>query len=273
MRAACEAPAGYGDGSHGLLIPATPATAGAGVDTLLDGRVTIAQPAEGYRVAVDAVLLAAAVDAGDGARALDLGCGVGSATLCLAWRLPDLRITGLDREPAFLDHARKNAEANGMASRVSFLDGDVLDPPPALRSLRFDQVMLNPPYLKAETATVSAHPLKAAATAEGEAKLDDWIACARSLLRPDGVVTLIHRADRLGDVLAALSSGFGGAAVLPIHPKQGRAAKRVLVRARLGSAAPLSVLPGLVLHEADGAFTASAQAILRQGEALAMQIR
>ena len=238
------------------------------VDTLLGGRIKITQPADGYRVAVDAVLLAAAVDVGTGERVLDLGCGVGSVSLCLAWRAPDVGIVGLDREPVFLTYARENAVGNGMAERVAFLAGDVLDPPDTIRA-GFDRVMLNPPYLKAGSATVSAHRLKAAATAESAAALPDWIACARAALKPDGILTMIHRADRLADCLAALR-GFGGIAVLPIHPKADRAAKRILIRARAGTGEPLSILPGLILHEADGRFTAPADAILRDGRGLAM---
>jgi len=249
------------------VIPAT-IESDAAADTLLGGRVKVAQPADGYRVAVDAVLLAAAVDAGAGERVLDLGCGVGSVSLCLAWRRPDLRVVGLDREPVFLAYAAANAKANGMDARVTFLEGDVLGPPDAIRA-GFDQVMLNPPYLKGGSATVSAHPLKAAATAEGTATIGDWVACARAALKPDGILTMIHRADRLGDCLAALR-GFGGIAVLPIHPKTDRAAKRILIRARAGSGEPLSILPGFILHEADGRFTASADAILRDGRPLAL---
>jgi len=235
-------------------------------DTLLDGRVKIAQPADGYRVAVDAVLLAAAVDAGPGQRVLDLGCGVGSAALCLAWRQPHVTVLGLDREPVFLECAVANAAANGMENRVAFFPGDVLDPPPQIRG-RFDHVMLNPPYLKAGTATVSAHPLKAAATAESDATLPDWIACARAALKPRGILTMIHRADRMGDCLAALRE-FGGVTVLPIHPRVGEAAKRIIVQATLGAAEPVLVLAGFVLHEADGRFTAAADAILRDGQDL-----
>lgn len=238
------------------------------VDTLLGGRVAISQPAEGYRVAVDAVLLAAAVAGTTGEHVLDLGCGVGSASLCLAWRRPDLVVTGLDREPVFLAAARGNAVRNGMEARARFIAGDVLDPPDAIRKVRFDQVMLNPPYLKAGSATVSAHPLKAAATAESDAVLADWIACARAALRPGGVLTLIHRADRLADVLAALGHGFGAIVILPIHPKRDRAAKRIVLRAELNSGEPLALLPGFVLHEEGGAFTAPAEAILRDGAAL-----
>src|SRR4051812_29167003 len=125
------------------------------VDRLLDGRVQVAQPADGYRVAVDAVLLAAAVEPAAGATVLDLGCGVGSVGLCLAWRRPDLRITGLDREPVFLAAACANVEANGMRDRFEIIEGDVRHPRPEwLTPGRFDQVVMNPPYLKAGSATV-----------------------------------------------------------------------------------------------------------------------
>jgi tRNA1(Val) A37 N6-methylase TrmN6 len=250
-------------------VPDFAAGSGRPADTLLGGRVTVAQPADGYRVAVDAVLLAAAVEAAPAQRVLDLGCGVGSAALCLAWREPTLQILGLDRETAFLNFARGNAIANAMQERVGFVAGDILDPPPELG--RFDQVMANPPYLKRGTATVSAHPLKAAATMEGEAGLADWIACAANLLRSGGILTVIHRADRLGDLLAALAPRFGGILILPIHPKRDRRAKRVILRGILGSRERLAVLPGFDLHAEDGAFTPDAEAILRHGAALPLR--
>jgi tRNA1(Val) A37 N6-methylase TrmN6 len=239
----------------------------AGSDSLLDGRVKVAQPADGYRVAVDAVLLAAAVDAGERAAVLDLGCGVGSVGLCLAWRRPDLSITGLDREPVFIAAARTNAATNGFGDRLRIVEADLRDSLPQ----KFDQVVMNPPYLKAGTATVSAHPLKAAATAESEAKLADWIAAARGALKPSGILTLIHRADRLDDLLGAVARSFGGIAILPIHPRRDRAAKRIILRAQLGSGEPMAILPGLVLHEENGAFTEAADSILRHGKALAMR--
>lgn len=236
-------------------------------DTLLGGRVKVAQPADGYRVAVDAVLLAAAVDAPPGAAVLDLGCGVGSVALCLAWRRPDLRVTGLDREPVFAAGARANAATNGLSDRLQIVECDLRAPLPG----KFDAVAMNPPYLKAGTATVSAHPLKAAATAESEAKLADWIAAARAALKPGGILTLIHRADRLDDVLECLGRSFGGIVVLPVHPKRDRVAKRIILKAQLGSGEPMAILPGLVLHEESGAFTAAADSILRAGSALPMR--
>lgn len=236
------------------------------IDRLLDGRVEVAQPADGYRVAVDAVLLAAAVDAPEGSAVLDLGCGVGSVGLCLAWRRPDLSITGLDREPVFVACARANAARNGFGARLHICAADMRAPLPR----KFDHVAMNPPYLKAGTATVSAHPLKAAATAESDATLADWIAAARDALKPGGTLTLIHRADRLDDVLSGVARSFGGIAILPIHPKRDRPAKRIILRAQLGSGEPLAILPGLVLHEESGAFTAAADSILRDGKAISI---
>jgi tRNA1(Val) A37 N6-methylase TrmN6 len=173
------------------------------LDSLLDGRVKVAQPAEGYRVAVDAVLLAAAVDAPQGAAVLDLGCGVGSVGLCLAWRRPDLSITGLDREPIFAATARTNAVRNGFADRLNIIEADVRAPLPR----KFDHVAMNPPYLKAGTATVSSHPLTAAATAESEAKLADWIAAARDALKPGGILLIEAFSLRQLDLQKAHHSG------------------------------------------------------------------
>lgn len=240
------------------------------VDRVLDGRVVIAQPADGYRVAIDPVLLAAAVDAAPGARVLDLGCGVGTAALCLAARLPGVAVVGLEIESVFAAFAAANVRRNAGAGRVEILCGDLLAPPAALRPASFDQAMANPPYLKRGAATASAHPLKAAATMEGQAGLGDWTACAARLLRPGGRLTLIHRADRLPDLLAALAGDFGDLRVLPLLPKSGAAPKRILLRAVRGAAAGLVEVPGLVLHDAAGGFTPEAAAILRAGQGLSI---
>ena len=88
-------------------------------DRFLDGRLTILQPKDGYRAAMDPVLLAAAIPAKAGERALELGCGAGVASLCLARRVPGLHVTGLEVQAAYADLARRNAEANGIALAAS----------------------------------------------------------------------------------------------------------------------------------------------------------
>ena len=237
-------------------------------DRVLDGRVVITQPSDGYRVAIDPVFLAAAVEATSGARVLDLGCGVGTAALCLAARVTDVTIIGLDGEPVFIAFAKANAISNACDARVRFLLGDLLMPPAELAVASVDHVMANPPYLKRGAATASAHPLKAAATVEGAAELQDWVDAAARHLRPGGGLTMIHRADRLADLLAALAPAFGDIRILPLLPKTGAAPKRVILRARLGGAGATVELPGFLLHEADGRFTAAADKVLRGAAAL-----
>jgi tRNA1(Val) A37 N6-methylase TrmN6 len=237
-------------------------------DALLGGRVHLRQPVEGYRVAIDPVLLAAAVPAATNDAVLDMGCGVGAASLCLAARVAGCRITGLEREPALARLAAENAAQNEVAARLSIVTGDLLAPPPALAPGSFTQVMMNPPFLEAAKASPSPLAGKAAASVEGEATLGDWIAVALAMLRDKGMLTVIHRADRLGDLLAALAGRAGAVTVFPLWPGEGKPAKRILLQAKKGSAAPLALASGLVLHQTDGRNTEAAEAILRHGAAL-----
>lgn len=238
-------------------------------DRLLDGRVRLRQPAQGYRVAIDPVLLAAATPATAGQKVLDLGCGVGAAALALLARVPELEVVGLELQAPLAKLARENARLNGADGRFLVLTGDLLRLPPRLAPGAFDQVLCNPPQQAAERARAPAERSRAIAEREGEARLADWVRVALLLLRDGGTLTLVHRADRLDALLAALSAGRAGEIVVfPLWPGPGKSAKRILVRARKGVETPLRLAPGLVLHGPDGRFTPQAEAVLRDGEAL-----
>jgi tRNA1(Val) A37 N6-methylase TrmN6 len=242
------------------------------LDTVLGGRVILHQPALGYRVAIDPILLAAACPAEPGETIADLGCGVGTAALCLARRVADTRCIGVDLQPELAALANRNAEENGVADRVRFLAGDILDRTLAIYAAPADHAIVNPPYLKRGTATPSGNPVKALANVEGDADLAAWVAAAAKAVRPGGSITFIHRADRLPELLALLGARCGGLAILPLHPKAGAAAQRVIVAGRLDQRLPATVLPGLVLHEADGSFSPPLQRVLRDGASLPMSI-
>ncbi len=244
---------------------------------LLGGRVICFQPARGYRTAIDAMLLAAAVPAGAGERALELGTGVGAAAFALAARVAGARVTALEREPSLADLARRGVAANGFEDRVEIVTGDLLDPPPDLPGGGFDHVYANPPYMPAGRGNPSPDPIKAAATVEGRAKLADWLAFAAVMTRAGGSVTMIHLAEREGEVLRGLAAAdCGGAEVLPVVPKPGGPAKRVIVRAWKGRAGAARRHPDLVVHvpgDDDGkghrpAYSAAAEKVLRDAESL-----
>jgi len=233
---------------------------------LLGGRVRLVQQAGGYRVAIDPVFLAAAVPAATGDHVLDVGAGVGAASLSLATRVLGVRVSGLELQRALIRLANDNAGLNGMKDRVTIMEGDLLRPPPRLAPGGFDHVMANPPYLDPTRTSVSPEPGKAAATAEGEADLGAWIAFCLTMVRAKGSVTMIHRADRLDAVLAALYRKAGEIVVYPLWPmSDGRPAKRVIVRARKGVSTPTRLAAGLVLHRPDGGYTDQANAVLRHG--------
>ncbi len=242
-------------------------------DALLGGQVRFTQPCAGYRAAIDPVLLAAAVLARPDDAVLELGIGAGAASLCLAARVAGCRITGLERDPDLAALATDNARRNGFCTRLRVHCSDLRHPPQDLRSpqggyAKFDHVMFNPPYLTAEATDPSPHPSRAAANVETAGTgLDVWLETALEFLRHKGWVTVIHRAERLDHLLACLWNRAGSIEVLPLWPKAGRPAKRVIVRARKGVATPLRLGTGLILHAADGSYTAAAAAILRDAAA------
>jgi len=235
------------------------------LDLLLGGRVRLLQPTRGYRVAIDPVLLAAAVAARPGERVLDAGCGTGAASLCLAVRCPEVLVTGLERDRAALDLARASVALAGLEGRVRLVEGDLLQPPAELRRTAFDWVVSNPPFLDPARARAPEEPGRAAARLEST-ELARWVEACLARLAPRGRLVLVHRADRLPELLAGLTGRAGEITLFPLWPKEGEPARRILVRARKGSRAPARLLPGLVLHRPDGRFTEAAEAILRGAE-------
>jgi tRNA1(Val) A37 N6-methylase TrmN6 len=242
------------------------------LDRLLGGRVSLSQPARGYRVAIDPVLLAAAVPAVAGERVLDAGAGTGAAALCLAVRVPGCKVVGIELQRALQQVAALNVAQNQLHERVEMLVGDLVQPPPRFAWGSFDHVMTNPPHLAARGASAPPLAERAIAHVEGAVPLAAWLQGCVRMLRPGGMLTLIHRAERVGEILAALGDSLGALVVFPLWPGDPqKPATRVLVQGRKASRAPLALRRGLILHEADGRFSAAADAVLRHGEALVLR--
>jgi len=227
------------------------------IDRFLGGRIALRQPARGFRSGLDAVMLAAAVPAKAKDTVLELGAGAGVASLCLAARVPGCTIVGLEIDPELVALANGNTARNGLESRVRFLPGDVCDPPRGVRT-GFDHVFANPPFHDPRS---DASPVAERARAKRDAgQLATWLAMGLKRTASNGTFTLILRADRLGEALAALPAT--GVTVFPLWPKADRPAKRILIQTRKSARAPLAVLPGLVLHRRDGGYTPGADAVL-----------
>jgi tRNA1(Val) A37 N6-methylase TrmN6 len=242
-------------------------------DAVLGGALRLRQPRRGHRVGHDAVLLAAACPAQGGEHVVDLGAGVGAAGLAVARRVPGIAVTLVEIDPELAALAAENAELNGLAARVNSINLDVAAPARAFAAAgvvpdRVDRVLMNPPFNDPVRQRTSPDRRRRLAHAAPRESLAAWIRTAARLLRPNGTLTLIFRADGLVDLGRALDTGFGAVTVLPVYPKPDQPAVRILVRATKASRAPLALLPGLVLNDVGGRPTAQAEAVLRAGAAL-----
>jgi tRNA1(Val) A37 N6-methylase TrmN6 len=243
-------------------------------DAILGGRLILRQPRRGHRFGHDAILLAAAVSARAGEHAVEVGAGVGAAGLALAHRIGGLSVTLVEIDRALVALAAANAERNGMADRVHALCLDAEAAADAFAAAGLmpgcaSHVLMNPPFNVGQH-NASPDPARRAAHIGTGETLSRWLASAARLLAADGVVTLIWRADALADVKAALAHDFGGVAIMPVYPKPGTAAIRVLACGIKASSAPLTVLPGLLLADAGNKPTPQAEQILRENAALPM---
>lgn len=249
-------------------------------DAFLGDALMILQPVYGYRAGLDAVLLAAACGAmaGQNARVLDAGAGVGVAGLCVARRVSDAHVTLVEREPVLADLARRNAERNRFADRVRVMEMDVAAGGAAVHSARagsedigagtFSHLIANPPYAAHGRGTAPPAHLKSVSHQMPDGELDAWFRFLATLAATDGLVTMIHRADTLSVLLDGLGRRFGALRVLPLYPRAGEAAHRVIVQGRKGSRAPLTLLSGIALHGDGNEFLPRIEAVLRQGVAL-----
>jgi len=234
-------------------------------DAFLGGRLTIAQPERGFRAGLDSVLLGAAVGQERGGL-LDLGAGVGTAALVALTHQPRLTATLVESDPAMLALARENLAVNGFAARGEVIPLDLTAPgrtrtAAGLVADAYDCVVANPPFFDGGTAASARG--KAARQMPAET-LDLWVKSAASHAAPGGEIIFIHTAEALPALLAAFAARLGAITVLPLTPREGEPAHRILIRGIKGSRAPLTLLSSRALHTPAGrSFRPDFEAIFR----------
>lgn len=235
-------------------------------DYLLGKRVKIFQPTDGYRAAIDAVFLAAAVDKmKNGDNVLDVGSGTGAVSLCLAERFKEQKIfvTGLEIQTQLAELANLSAQANGF-DFITFLNRCIEKAD--LPFCSFSHVISNPPY--SENDLPSPKSGKATAHNFSHAGLAEWIRFCIKMIKPQGNFYMINRTEALDAILHEIHGKLGNIQIFPLYSKNEQNAKRIIIAARKDSKAPTVIRPPLVIHTPDGGYTLAAEQILREGKSL-----
>lgn len=230
-------------------------------DAFYDGRFALCQPVgRGYRSGLDALLVAATVRADATGALADIGAGAGAVGIAAACRCEGVSVTLVEKNPAMAALARRSValSANAhLAPRLLVVEADILATRPGREAAglldgAYEIVLTNPPFYP-DGHRASPDPLRAEAlTGNGRDFLPAWIRSCAALLGTGGQFVAVVPAAALPAVLGACEGRLGGVSILPVHPRLDSPAVRLLVGARKGSRAPLTVLPARFLHEPDG---------------------
>ena len=239
-------------------------------DYLLNLRVKIFQPINGYRASTDAVILSALpekIKPRD--RILDVGSGTGAISLCLAHRLQNqnIQIHGFELQSDLAELSNLSAKANGFSEFLHYHNVNITNTSLPEKPNTFQHVISNPPY--SETDMKSPNPSKSLAHNFEDFNINNWIQFCLKMLAPFGWFYMINRAEALPQILYSLHEKAGDITIIPLHSKNTQNAKRVLVSARKNSKTPAIIKPAFIIHQKDGSYTPQAEQILRLGKSFA----
>ncbi|MGE0108527.1 MAG: tRNA1(Val) (adenine(37)-N6)-methyltransferase [Bdellovibrionales bacterium] len=235
------------------------------LDFLLDSRICVEQPSEGYRIAVDTLLLASTISENNGARILDMGCGVGGVMLAVACRLESAHITGLELQSDLAELCRKNIERNHFAGRLSVEEGSATQAQSHMAA-QFDQVMMNPPFHDSARHDGSPNKSKERANLEQRGEIEQWIASAAHATHEDGVLSMITRTDRRDEMIEKLNVHFPHLYIKPIWSNDKGRSKRILLRGFKKGETGVWEQPPFILYGPDGRYSEAGNRLLREAE-------
>lgn len=226
------------------------------MDDLLCNGLKIIQHRNSYRFAIDAVLLANFVKAGENDRIMDLGTGSGVIAILLSAKTKAKEIVGIEIASGVFDRAVRSVKMNKLQERVKIVHGNLNKAPQIFGRESFSVVVTNPPYMTLKEGKISPNPDIALARHEVKTTLKDVINTAWELLKFGGRFYMVYRTVRLADALYELKAKNLEPKLLRfVHPRANESPNLFLVMAKKGAGSGLKILTPLVVYNSDGSYT------------------
>ena len=226
------------------------------LDDLQCGGLVILQDPERYCFSMDAVLLANYAAAAAGDQVLDLGTGTGIIPLLMSAKTAAAHFDALELQHACADMAARSVRLNGLTERIRIVEGDIREADAILAPASYDVITCNPPYIKAGAGRVNPRDAKAIARHELTCTFADAARAAARLLKPGGHFFLVHRPQRLPELMNELTGrGLEPRRMRMCHPTCESGADMVLMECIRGARPRLTVEKPLIIWKKDGTYT------------------
>ena len=225
------------------------------VDDLQNG-FSIIQKKHSFRYGVDAVLLADFADIKHKHSVIDLGTGTGIIPILIYSRKRPVEITAVEIQKDMADMAVRSVRLNGLEKNIKVLCMDIKEPPTLLGKSRYDCVVTNPPYMKKECGINNPSETKAIARFEIMCSLEELLIAARELLKPGGKLFMVHRTDRLADIIYEMRNiGIEPKRIRFVHPSIGKRPNLLLIEGARGGNKELKFMDPLYIYDENGEYT------------------
>ena len=214
-------------------------------NSFLGGGIEIWQPKKGYRAGIDPILLAASVNVSEGQKVLDLGCGVGTASFAIGYRVKNVELYGIEIQKVFADLADLNSKENGIEFQVECTNISNLSS--NITSKNFDHVIANPPYFDRKSSVRGINLSKEKSFGDTR-PISEWLKVAAKRAKPKGFVHFIVRSDRLMEIFTNMPNSLGSLVITPVISRKNENAKLTILHAKKNGRAGLIISSPIVLH-------------------------
>ena len=238
-------------------------------DNFLGGGIRIWQPKKGYRAGIDPILLAASVNASEGQKVLDLGCGVGTASFAIGYRVKNVELYGVEIQKIFVDLGNLNSKENGIEFKIECCNISSLSS--NITSKSFDHVIANPPYFDRKSSVEGINLSKEKSFGD-TCPISEWLKVAAKRTKPKGFVHFIVRTDRLPEIFRNMPNSLGSLVITPVISRKNEHAKLTILHAKKNGRGGFIISPPIILHplnsEPSKKYNLKVDKVLRNGASL-----